>query len=85
MSKLLCFLTVFLLSLSAHAEYTLSMERENPDIPISRSKIITKVEQQYEKSTILSIQSRLSNVAPDCHIIRLLKADGEMMQLEVAC
>lgn len=81
MNKWLCFLTLSLLSLSVRAEYA----QANPNKPISRSEIIAKVEQQYEKSTILSVQARPTNAAPDCHIVRVLKSDGEMTQLEIAC
>lgn len=85
MKRVLWVVSIFLLSVLAHAEEALPMERVNPNIPISRTEIIAAVEHRYEKSQILSMQSRPTNAAPDCHIVRVLKSDGEMIQLYVAC
>lgn len=85
MKRLLWILSLSLLSFLAHADDSLSIVRTNPNTPISRSEIIAAIEHRYEKSRILSMQARPSNAAPDCHIVRILKSDSELMAVYVAC
>ena len=74
------------LSLSLYAtEHSISLHRDNANVPISRGEIITVLEEEYEAARILSLQARPSYAAPDCHVASLLKPDGELIKVYVGC
>lgn len=66
------------------SERKVSMERANPNEPIGRDAVLSKVKSQYP-GRILSVQEKPTPNAPDCHVVRMLSADGEYLNIWVAC
>lgn len=81
-------LTVTLLIPStAFAIERISMSRINPNQPITRDGILSKVETEYKGrlDTILSLDPRPSPSAPDCHVVKILTKTAEWVEIHVAC
>lgn len=63
--------------------YKVSMTRENPTSPLRKSTIMAKVKQLYP-GRVLSIMEDKTR-GDDCHIVKLMGADGEFRIIHVAC
>ncbi len=80
-------MTSILLPPVAHAEDSerkISLQRVNPNEPIGRDAVLSKVKSQFQ-GRILSVQEKPSPEHPDCHIVRMLSLEGEYLTIKVAC
>ena len=71
----------------AHAEDSerkISLQRANPNEPIGRDAVLSKVKSQFQ-GRILSVQEKPLPYYPDCHIVRMLSLEGEYLTIKVAC
>ena len=80
-------MTSILLPPVAHAAdcgRKISLEMVNPNEPIGRDAVLSKVKSQFQ-GRILSVQEKPSPEHPDCHIVRMLSLEGEYLTIKVAC
>ncbi len=72
------------IAVAADSEKKISLKRTNPDEPIGRDAVLSKVKATY-KGRVLSVQEKPSPDYLDCHIVRMLALDGEYLTIKVAC
>ncbi len=69
---------------AADSERKISLQRANPNEPIGRDAVLSKVKSQF-KGRILSVQEKPLPGYPDCHIVRMLSLEQEYLTIKVAC
>lgn len=72
------------IAVAADSEKKISLKRTNPNEPIGRDAVLSKVKATY-KGRILSVQEKPLPDYPDCHIVRMLSLEGEYLTIKVAC
>lgn len=72
------------IAVAADSEEKISLKRTNPDEPIGRDAVLSKVKATY-KGRVLSVQEKPLPGYPDCHIVRMLSLEGEYLTIKVAC
>jgi hypothetical protein len=69
---------------AADSEKKISLQRSNPNEPIGRDAVLSKVRATY-KGRVLSIQEKPLPGFQDCHVVRMLSLEGEYLTIKVAC
>jgi len=72
------------IAVAADSEEKISLKRTNPNEPIGRDAVLSKVKATY-KGRVLSVQEKPLPGYPDCHVVRMLALDGEYLTIKVAC
>ncbi|MGB3918997.1 hypothetical protein J9253_10100 [Thiothrix litoralis] len=69
---------------AADSERKISLKRSNPNEPIGRDAVLSKVKSTF-KGRVLSVQEKPLPGYPDCHVVRMLSLEGEYLTIKIAC